>query len=285
MAASAKQHGTPSGTAPQPRRIWWRIAALLCLVFAVMLALQVFLNYSNYRKTYLNLNLSRHLVLAKDVRQTVEAGLNLGLRPTANVQLMAVLERIGLRQTGISYVAIADDAGEVVGSGALPALSPAAWRALAGKATADAYWQDADDATLQLGMPFANSFGGKAGVIVIGYARAPVEQAIAAMRTKLALDYLAVVALAALCVSGAVLLMTRSFAAQLERLAGAIAGALAPAPVPVPASAQTADGAGGDMADDVAQFIAVSREAAQALAQAQHQTQQQPGAAPAGAQP
>ena len=271
MAASAMQHGAPSGAAQQRHRIWWRIAALLCLVFAVMLGLQAFLNYSNYRKTYLNLNLSRHLVLAKDVRQTVESGLNLGLRPTANVQLLGVLERISQRQTGIEYVAIADDAGEVAGSGALPALSPADWRALTGKADGDAgagagvYWQATGGQTMQLGMPFVNSFGGKAGVIVIGYQRAPLERTLARMRGKLALDYLATLALAALCVTGAVLVMTRRFAAELDRLAGAIAGALAPAT----AQSQSANSVGnpaGDMADDVAQFIAISREAALALA-------------------
>src|ERR1700739_2918511 len=103
-------HMHPRNTARRPHSaFWWRIGGLLVLVMSVVLLLISFLNYSNYRKTYLELNLTRYLVMAKDLRQTVESGLNIGRRPSENLQLLPMMQAMENRRDGIRYVGVITD--------------------------------------------------------------------------------------------------------------------------------------------------------------------------------
>ena len=71
--------------------LWVRIGIPISLIVALAVGLISFLNYYNYEKTYRQLNVSRITVVARDLRQTIEAGLNVGLAPRSNTQLEKAL--------------------------------------------------------------------------------------------------------------------------------------------------------------------------------------------------
>jgi len=56
-----------------------KISIMIVLLLAFALLLNVFLNFFNFEKTYTNMIVSRFLVVAKDLQNTAEYGLSLGL--------------------------------------------------------------------------------------------------------------------------------------------------------------------------------------------------------------
>src|SRR5258705_3889779 len=71
--------------------LWLRLGLPISLIIALAIGLISFLNYYNYRKTYPQLNVARLMVVARDLRQAVESGLNVGMVPRRNTQLATSL--------------------------------------------------------------------------------------------------------------------------------------------------------------------------------------------------
>lgn len=245
--------------------LWWRISALLVVVIAFVLVLISFLNYSNYRKTYLELNQTRYLVLVKDLRQTVEAGLNIGLRPSENVRLLPAIKEL-THQSGVRYISVVDDLGEMVLEGKIPEASAQAWKWRLGTTNTDAHWQTGDADTFELGMPFNNNFNIKAGAVVIGYDKALVEDATDAMLRKLGMDVVLTLFLLALLTMAGVYLLTHKFGEELADVAAMIDNTLSAATPPtVPAHVL-----GGGMAADINEFTALSHQVIRDITQLEH---------------
>ena len=202
--------------------LWWRIAALLIFVFASTLLLISFLNYSNYRKTYLNLNQTRYLVSLKELRQTIEYGMNIGLPPSSNTNLMPALNDLLKRQDGIRYIAVADDSGKILSTTPLSSETSRNWNALQESTANESYWQSASPSTFELGMPFTNNFGQKAGVVVIGYDRPIIEKAIGNMLRGMAFDFIVNLAILTLLTFVIVYLLTAKFSATIAKLSQVI---------------------------------------------------------------
>lgn len=194
--------------------VWLSISALLILVISSVLVIISFLNYSNYRKNFLELNLTRYLVVAKDLRQSIEAGLNIGLPPAANTRLRPAMEDLAKQQAGTQYIAIFDDQGAFILQGAVPDAVRLEWQNKL--RVSENYWQTSRSDTLELGMPFHNNFNLKTGAVVIGYARQPIENAMADMRRRLLLDTLQTLLLAAACTMAGVYLLTRKMEQELS---------------------------------------------------------------------
>ncbi|MDW5416191.1 hypothetical protein R6242_06345 [Iodobacter sp. CM08] len=208
------------------RFLWWKISVLLVIVIAFVLVIITFLNYSNYRKTYLDLNLSRHLVLAKDLHQTIETGLNIGIKPAENLNLLpAIRDKIN-RHAGIRYIGIINDVGEIIGEGLMPAQSGLDWKKRISNTAADGYWQASNTNTFQLGMVFTNNFNIKAGAVVIGYDRITIENAIEHIRNKLCIDVLLTLGVLTFLTLLGVYVLTRKFAAELFEIANVIESTL-----------------------------------------------------------
>jgi hypothetical protein len=241
---------------------------------SVVLVLISFLNYSNYRKTYLEQNLARYIVTAKDLRQTVESGLNIGLFPSENLQLLPVMHEMESRHDGIRYVGVVTEGG-LISAGNPPAALLRDWQERLAAAPADTYWQEANADTIQLGMPFVNDFGQKAGAIVVGYDKLAIERAASLMLRKLGLHLLITLPLVALLTFAAVYLLTHSFASQLMALGAAIDHTLDTDQPPQLNEALLGEGVMRDIND----FIALSNQALHDIAQAE-QALAQPGGAP-----
>lgn len=200
--------------------IWLRISILLILVISAVLLIISFLNYSNYRKNYLEQNLARYLVLAKDLRQSVESGLNIGLSPAANTSLRPILKSLLQQQIGTRFIAVLDESGNILSEGALDTNTSFAWREKLQHH--DEYWQASSAQTLELGMPIHNSFNLKVGAVVVGYDKLAIEYALADMQRKLIFDTLLVIALCALLTLVGVWWLTRPLERELKSISGVL---------------------------------------------------------------
>lgn len=258
MTAAAHQTYLERLEIQAPATLWLRIGGLLVLVLALVLALTSHLNFSNYRKTLGELNLTRHTVLAKEVRQAVVAGLNIGLRPGENENLLPLMQEIARRYSSVSYVAVVDDLGGVMSAGKYPAAASAHWKEMITTTSVDQFWQSGNRKTAQVGVVFTNSFDVKSGAVIIGYDMAGVDSSIAAMLWKLVKDTVMVLTLMALITLVGVYCLTRRFTRDLALVAGNIAETLNPDP-PQPLQR---DVFGGGIADDINEFSVLAQQVA-----------------------
>lgn len=246
MATPASQKYEMQSAIQAPNILWLRIGGLLVFVVAMVLLLISYLNYSNYRKSLVELNLTRNLVLAKDVRQTIESGLNIGLRPAQNENLRPAIAVIAASHPGIRYIAVINEVGEVSGEGALPALAPAAWKTMLNNTEIESYWHAGDNVTAQVGVIFVNGFNIRIGAVVIAYDMTAVELSAHAMLWKLVADTLLTLALMAVITLVAVYFLTRQFTRDLKVVGANISGTLqADLPAPLPEQVLEHDVAAG----------------------------------------
>ena len=265
LAVQEMQEGAPHADGKErarPHALWPRIGGLLVLVTAAVLVLVSFLNYSNYRKTYLDLNHTRYLALAKDVRQTIVAALNIGLRPSEDGHLQPALAEMARRYPGIRYIGVIDEAGRLLGHGPLPRQLDGRWKDRIAATDAGSYWQARSADTFLVGLPFVNNFGMKVGAVIIGYDRKPIEASIGDMRRRIAFDVARVLLLAALLTMAGVYLLTRRLANDLSQVGATIEDTLGAAAPPL------IDGhlLGEDVARDINEFTTVSHGLARRLA-------------------
>ena len=233
------------------------------MVLALVLALTSHLNYSNYRKTLGELNLTRHMVLAKDVRQAVVAGLNIGLRPSENETLLPLMRDIVRKHGSVTYIAIVDEMGGVISAGKYQAAHLINSKELINTTRIDEYWQSGDRGAAQVGVVFLNSFDVKIGAVVIGYDMAEVQSSINSMLLKLVNDTLVVLVLMALITLASVYYLTRRFTRDLETVGKNIAETLNPEPpAPLPR-----DVFGGGIADEINEFALLTQHIAVKLHQ------------------
>lgn len=255
MTSLALDLPVPAPAARRPRVLWLRIGILLNVVIALVLVLISYLNYSNYRKAYLEQNLTRYLIVAKDVRQTVLGGLNVGLEPAQNTRLLPAIYEEVRNGSGIRFIGVMDETGLVTGAGD---VGPRAgrWRDSLAATAPDTYWQTSDADTIEVGLPFMNNFHIKSGAVVIGYDKRAIENAAGDMLRKLTADVLLTMVFVALLSFAGVWLATR-------RLAGALASVAATLDPQAPGSARLAvdgDLLGAGAAQEINDFADLSRD-------------------------
>jgi hypothetical protein len=256
---SAKKNGNLN---PRGDALWLRIGGLLVFVIAAVLVLISFLNYSNYRKTYIESNLTRYLVLVKDVRQSVVSGLNIGLHPSENLYLLPAMAEMTRRYDGIRYIGVIDESGHSISQSSFPSQPARHWKDKINATAVDAYWQSKDARTLQIGLPFVNNFNLKAGAVVIGYDRKRIEGAIDGMMRNMFLDALKVLALLTVLTLAGVYLLTRNFSAELAHVGGTLDKIFHAAEPPFVADHML----GEDMARNINEFSAMSHRVVRELA-------------------
>ena len=258
-----------------PGVLWLRIGGLLVFVIAAVLVLISFLNYSNYRKTYIESNLTRYLVLAKDVRQGIVSGLNIGLHPSEDLYLIPALTEMTRRYDGIRYIGVVDENGRPIGQGEFPTQAAQAWKARIAATATDAYWQSADAQTYQIGLTFTNNFNLKAGAVVIGYDRQRIERACADMLRKMCVDAVKVLTLLTALALAGVYFLTRRFSAELAQVGATLDtmfGAAEPPAVPDHML-------GEDVARNINEFSAMSHRVVREIARLEHELLQPGGPA------
>lgn len=278
MAVDCESENKSGMTRTLPDVLWLRIGGLLVLVIAAVLVLISFLNYSNYRKTYIESNLTRYLVLAKDVRQGIVSSLNIGLHPSEDLYLIPALTEMTRRYDGIRYIGVVDESGRPIGQGDFPALPAQAWKDKIAATATDAYWQSGDAQTYQIGLTFTNNFNLKAGAVVIGYDRQRIERACADMLRKMCVDAVKVLTLLTALALAGVYFLTRRFSAELAQVGATLDTMFGAAEPPFVPDHML----GEDVARNINEFSAMSHRVVREIARLEHELLQPGGPAAEG---
>ena len=191
--------------------LWVRLAIPITLVIALALGLISFLNYYVFEKTYKDLNVSRITVVARDLRQLIEAGLNIGLPPQSNLPFNESVSVAKEMTDGVTFILVRDDKGRrVLEAG--EAIENPDWA----KKFGNSPWTSEDAKTYQIGLPYRNSFGVVVGTLILGYDRNAIVAATNDMRSSMITDWLYDVVIVALLTFGGVFLLTRSLTRELD---------------------------------------------------------------------
>lgn len=204
-----------------PEQLWWRIGSLLLMVISFVLILIFFLNYSNYRKNYLELNQTRYLVMAKDLRQTIENGLNIGISPAENTNLRPIMRQLAATQGATRFIGILDQTGVIIKQGDDTNVSTNSWETH--EQHPEEFWHAKNEKNFQINMPFSNNFNLRTGIIIIAYDRLAIENTLHDMLRKLSVDLLAVLTFCAGFIFLGCWLLTRKLARELSQAGEAIA--------------------------------------------------------------
>src|SRR5215475_5429404 len=137
---------------PRPNvPLWVRLGVPISMIIALAIALISFLNHSNYEKTYRQLNVSRITVVARDLRQAIEVGLNVGLAPKNNTELDKGLADAKENTDGLRFAAVIDDQGKRLVEVGQAAPGQGWLNYLAGIGDAP-WWLGEDSNTYQVGL-------------------------------------------------------------------------------------------------------------------------------------
>jgi len=200
--------------------LWVRLGIPIALIIALAIGLISFLNYYNYERTYRQLNVSRITVVARDLRQAIEAGLNVGLAPKNNTQLEKALESARDNTEGLRFAVVVDErANRTVAVG--EAEPEQSWLKLM-QSVGTASWTGEDRDTYQVGLPFQNSFGVTVGAVILGYDKAVIDRANAAMRVTLFLNWLLAISLLTISALLGVRMITRHLESELKQAEAAL---------------------------------------------------------------
>ena len=241
--------------------LWVRLGIPISLIIALAIGLISFLNYYNYEKTYKQLNVSRITVVARDLRQGIETGLNVGLAPRNNTQLGKDLELARQHTEGLRFAVVIDEnANRLVEVG-----EPAAeqdWQRRLSSIGSQASWLGEGTHTYQVGMPYRNSFGVIIGAVVLGYDKAAIDQATSAMRLALLADWATAVAVLSLAALLGVWWVTHRLEQELTEADAALGRTLAddaPPTLELPVLGEAVE-------NGIPEFVRQSRAASAALA-------------------
>lgn len=201
--------------------LWMRLGVPIALIIALAIGLISFLNYYNYERTYRQLNVSRITVVARDLRQAIEAGLNVGLSPRNNTQLDGALAIAKDKTAGLRFAVVIDEkANRTVEVG--EAAPEQDWLKRLQGIGNELSWIGESRDTYQVGLPFRNSFGVMVGAVILGYDKAAIDRANAAMRFALLVDWLAAVAVLTILALLGVRMVTRRLESELTQAEAAL---------------------------------------------------------------
>ncbi len=211
--------------------LWVRLGVPISLIIALAIGLISFLNYYNYEKTYRQLNVSRITVVARDLRQAIEVGLNVGLAPKNNTQLDSALAAARDHTEGLRFAAVIDEQGKRQVEVGESAPNQGWLKRLESIGDASS-WLGEDHDTYQVGLPYRNSFGVTVGAVILGYDKAVIDRATAAMRLTLLANWLAAAVLLTVLTLLGVRWITRRLESELTQAEAALADSLSGDSIP-----------------------------------------------------
>lgn len=195
-----------------------RVSALLALILAFSLTLTAALAYAKFQKALAGVTLARQQVTVRGLADSIETGLNLGLALSEVQNVRPLVERAARAHSDLLLAEVLDPAGRQIflyrGSEA------AIERSWAGQPVPATGWKRFGPQTIGLAEPLDNSFGQRAGVVVLEFARTGFDATLADI-SKFTLDLLLVVAGggAMLC-GGLGLILHRPLDRALKRMEG-----------------------------------------------------------------
>ena len=154
-----------------------RISLMIIFILAFALLLNMFLSFSNFEKNYTNIIYSRFFVIAKDLQNTAEYGLNLGLSLPELVNIQEVINDVVREQRDIVFIRLFNDRGKVIfdtDREGIDGSVPNEWtEKLAGMDSESMSKSVYDDARVVL-LPLMNTFNIKTGALALGFSKSHI---------------------------------------------------------------------------------------------------------------
>jgi hypothetical protein len=211
--------------------LWFRVTLAIWLVLIAALSLSLFLNLAKFDTTYSELARSRFQVLAQDLRNSVESGLELGLGLGELRTTQEIVMRAKSGAPEIRWVVVADIRGAVLfdseGNREERSLTPVEVAAITAVGGGDRVWSAQRGDDIVIGLPILNPFQVPVGVIELRYDAGGM----AAIREKALRDMLgAMVAIVAVLTVVTIPLVTWAFGGVRRTFAKMLATAIATLP-------------------------------------------------------
>lgn len=187
---NGKVQGSDMGMSP-------RIATMTVFIIGFCLLVNAFLNFSNFQKSYTDMVRSRFVVVAKDIKQTTEYGLGLGLTLPEMRTLQSIVVETESKDDDVKRVMIFNAEGNSVYDSTQKLVGTKVsedWLSKDQKNKADTIWSSVDDMAYYLGLPLYNSFNAKVGTLVIGYSKTKIDDKLREMIISLGVVLIVILA-------------------------------------------------------------------------------------------
>ena len=203
-----------------------RMMAVAVAVCAFAVGMAGLLNYFKYRATASRIIEQRLIYTGKSIENSIQSSLALGLQFADLATLPDLLQRQRASDDLIMGIDVFDTEGRPLYStdaGHRTRVAPATWLAAARKAP-DRDWSVHADDESAVGVALQNNFGLTIGHVALRYSDVRVRQAAQAVARDLALNSLAVFAVAAALASLALLAVMRRLGRDMLTVEAALAG-------------------------------------------------------------
>ena len=156
----------------------FKISIMIILILAFALLLNVFLNFFNFEKNYTNMIYSRFFVTAKDLQNTAEYGLSLGLLLPELKNIQEVINGIVNEQKDIVSIEVFNDRGQVIFATNPEGKNrevPAKWVEKLKEMDKEAVSEFAHNDAFVIVLPLMNTFNIKVGALALGFSKSHIE--------------------------------------------------------------------------------------------------------------
>jgi sensor histidine kinase regulating citrate/malate metabolism len=222
-----------------------KISWTLVLILAFLLSLVTFLNFFNFETAYSELNQSRFEVLARDLKNTIEYNINLGLSLSEARNLQDVIGGMAKLDKDIAFIRIFNAQGRILydtDPSGVGTRVPESWAGELGSVGSSLpVLTDPEGKRMVIGVPVADSFNVMAGAFALGYDRAAQDRDVRSMFGYLMRFLALVLGVASVLAYLAVALLSKGFTrsvVEMTRSLDAI-GREGAMPVPDPAPGET----------------------------------------------
>jgi hypothetical protein len=207
-------------------RVAARVGALVALFLSIALAIAGAVQYSRFEDGFVSLLRSRFGAVVFDLRESVEAGLDLGLGLDALRNVQDLLDREKSRDSNILSIEAFDQTGSVVFSTDrtfIGDLIANRWMS-AWKGAGTELWFVQEEDALVVGGPLVNSFDAVVGGIALRYSRVFLDKVLGNTAIALLKVTGILIVIAALGGVVGVFLFFRPVNAELDQLAAELDG-------------------------------------------------------------
>lgn len=210
------------------RRRWGLSTKITLTIFFILgfcVALVGFLNYFNFDKTFSSLIAERYTVVDKELRNSAEYGLSLGLSLAEIKNIQDLILQTKHHYSSIDEIAVFDTHGKRVFDthrGLIGKAVPATWLPLANQSHDGSVRQGRDGAHYFVSASLSNSFDAPVGGIVVTYGRRVVQRADHRMLLYLGGMGALTLAIMAVLVFFSVYVVTRRLKMTLGHIEGAL---------------------------------------------------------------
>jgi sensor histidine kinase regulating citrate/malate metabolism len=155
-----------------------KISVMIIVILAFALLLNVFLNFFNFEKNYSNMVYSRFVVIAKDLQNTAEYGLGLGLSLPELKNLQEVINGITNEHKDIVSIAIFNDKGRSIFHTNPEEVSKgvsAKWVDELKEMDKETISEFTHDDTFAIVLPLMNTFNIRVGALALSFSKSHIE--------------------------------------------------------------------------------------------------------------